>query len=97
MEISTAAEYQLNLNDLLEYKKLVLKMEDEMEKKENKLENIMKVYQDLKSIHEKTRMECGELNQKLIKSYDERNAMERKYKVEISKIESVTIYQYNKT
>lgn len=90
MEVSSVAEYQLNLNDLLEYKKLVAKMEDEMEQKENKLESIMKVYQDLKSIHEKTRMECGELNQKMIKSYDEKSAIERKYKAEISKIESVS-------
>ena len=40
--------YQETLDQLLEYRKLVARMEDEVTKKENEKQSIIQVYQDMK-------------------------------------------------
>ena len=76
------------LDDVLEHKKLIAKLEDELEKKEYELSSIMKIYQDLKTVYEKTRKECTDLNNKLITSYNDKNTLEQKYENEISRLKS---------
>ena len=76
------------LDDVLEHKKLIAKLEDELEKKEYELSSIMKIYQDLKTVYEKTRKECTDLNTKLITSYNDKNTLEQKYENEISRLKS---------
>ena len=76
------------LDDVLEHKKLIAKLEDELEKKEYELSSVMKIYQDLKTVYEKTRKECTDLNTKLITSYNDKNTLEQKYENEISRLKS---------
>ena len=73
-----------NLDEVLEMKKLISKLEDELEKSEYEKSSLMKIYQDLKVVYDKTRKECGDLNTKLINSYNEKNNLEKKYENEIS-------------
>ena len=77
-----------NLDEVLEMKKLISKLEDELEKSEYEKSSLMKIYQDLKVVYEKTRKECGDLNTKLINSYNEKNNLEKKYENEISLLKS---------
>ena len=77
-----------NLDEVLEMKKLISKLEDELEKSEYEKSSLMKIYQDLKVVYDKTRKECGDLNTKLINSYNEKNNLEKKYENEISLLKS---------
>ena len=66
-------------DELFEYKKLNAKLEDALEQKNSELTSMTKLYQELKSLNERSRRECDELNAKLIKSYTERSLIEKKY------------------
>ena len=66
-------------DELFEYKKLNAKLEDALEQKDSELTSMTKLYQELKSLNERSRRECDDLNAKLIKSYTERNLLEKKY------------------
>lgn len=83
--------YQLNLEDNIELRKLVAKLEDLLEKKQFEIDNLMKLHNDLKIMHEKTRKECGDLNQKLIQTFQEKSNNEKRYEAEIQRLRSVSI------
>lgn len=79
--------YQETLDQLLEYRKLVARMEDEVTKKENEKQSIIQVYQDMKVLYEKSRIECNDLNIKLKTIIEEKQNMENKYKSENSRLQ----------
>ena len=75
MEDNTPTTY----DELFEYKKLNAKLEDALEQKDTELTSMTNLYKELKSLNERSRRECDDLNAKLIKSYTERNLLEKKY------------------
>ena len=75
MEDNTPQTY----DELFEYKKLNAKLEDALEQKDAELTSMSNLYNELKSLNERARRECDDLNAKLIKSYTERNLLEKKY------------------
>lgn len=79
--------YQETLDQLLEYRKLVARMEDEVTKKENEKQSIIQVYQDMKVLYEKSRIECNDLNIRLKTIIEEKQNMENKYKSENSRLQ----------
>lgn len=79
--------YQETLDQLLEYRKLVARLEDEVTKKENEKQSIIQVYQDMKFLYEKSRTECNDLNIRLKTIIEEKEKMESKYKAENSRLQ----------
>ena len=79
--------YQETLDQLLEYRKLVARMEDEVTKKENEKQSIIQVYQDMKVLYEKSRIECNDLSIRLKTIIEEKQIMENKYKAENSRLQ----------
>ena len=79
--------YQETLDQLLEYRKLVARMEDEVTKKENEKQSIIQVYQDMKVLYEKSRIECNDLSFRLKTIIEEKQNMENKYKAENSRLQ----------
>ena len=79
--------YQETLDQLLEYRKLVARMEDEVTKKENEKQSIIQVYQDMKVLYEKSRIECNDLSIRLKTIIEEKQNMENKYKAENSRLQ----------
>ena len=56
---------QEHINDLIEYNRLVIKLEDELKKKSSENAIILKQNLDLKSLCQDLQIECDELNKKL--------------------------------
>ena len=77
---------QEQINDLIEYKRLVIKLEDELTKKSSEIEILSKHNLDLKSLYEQLQIECDELNQKLILKNSALKKLDKKYKEELEKI-----------
>jgi hypothetical protein len=88
-EYENFQDYQTNLENNIELRKAMTKLEDLLAKKHAENENLFKMHQDFKILHEKMRKECGELNQKLIVSYGEKSMTEKKYEAEISRLKNV--------
>ena len=85
---------QINLENNIELQKAIAKLEDLLSKKHTENENLIKMHNDFKELHEKIRKECGELSSKLISLHNEKNSQEKKYQSEIGKLRSVKIYTY---
>lgn len=83
--------YQINLEDNIELRKAIAKLEDLLSKKHLEIENITKLYQDFKLINEKNRKEVQELSSKLSQAYSEKSNSEKKYEAEIQKLKNVVI------
>jgi len=81
--------FQNNLDENIELKKCVAKLEELYSKEKKEKEEIQKIYENFKILNEKTRRECSDLNQKLIFSYQAKSQLEEKYESEISKNKQV--------
>ena len=76
------------INDLIEYKRLVIKLEDEINKKNSENSTLLKHNSDLKSLCQELQNECDDLNKKLISKNSEINKLNKKYKEELVIISS---------
>ena len=74
------------INDLIEYKRLILKLEDELNKKSTEISMLKKHYSDLKSLFDDIQVECDELNKKFLSKNSEIKKLEKKYEEEIKNI-----------
>jgi uncharacterized membrane protein len=81
--------YQINLEDNIEMRKAIAKLEDLLSKKQTEVQNITKLYEDFKLINDKNRKECIELSHKIAQNYSEKSNLEKKYEAEIHKLKSV--------
>ena len=70
------------INDLIEYKRLVNKLEDELNKKSSEISLLSKNNIDLKSLCQELQNECDEINKKLKLKNTEMKKLEKKYKEE---------------
>lgn len=80
--------YQSELESNIELRERILKLEDLLLKKHTENDALIKMHEDFKLLHERTRKECLELNQKLIQAYEKKNLQEKKYEGEIQKLKS---------
>jgi len=83
--------FQNNLDENIELKKCVAKLEELYSKEKREKDEIQKIYENFKFLNEKTRRECSDLNQKLAFSYQAKTQLEEKYEGEIAKYKSVYI------
>ena len=74
------------LNDLIEYKRLVIKLEDELKKKSLENAIVSKQNTELKSLCQDLQIECDELNKKLISKNSEMKKLDKKYKDELENV-----------
>jgi hypothetical protein len=80
--------YQSELESNMELRERILKLEDLLLKKHTENDALIKMHEDFKLLHERTRKECLELNQKLIQAYEKKNLQEKKYEGEIQKLKT---------
>jgi hypothetical protein len=83
--------YQTSLEDTIELRKAVAKLEDLLMKKHTEYDNVLRIYDDLKQVHEKVKKECKDLNEKYIMQYDELKKQEKHHEADIQKLKSVNI------
>ena len=76
------------INDLIQYKRLVYKLEDELKKKSSENSLILKLNEDLKVLYQNVQNECEELNKKLLFQYSEIKKLNKTHQEEIKKINS---------
>ena len=75
--------FEERINDLIEYKRLVIKLEDELNKKTSEISILNKQNTDLKSLFESIQVECDDLNKKLITKNSEMKKINKKYEEEL--------------
>jgi hypothetical protein len=80
--------YLTNLEDNIELRKAIAKLEDILNKKHSENELLLQVQQDLKTINEKLRKECSDLNLKLVTLLNDKKHLEKKHETEVSKLKS---------
>jgi hypothetical protein len=81
--------YQTSLEDAIELRKAVAKLEDLLMKKHIEYENLLKLYEDFKQFNEKTKKECKDMNEKYIALYEEKKRGEKQHEGEIQKLKTV--------
>ena len=79
-------EIQEQINDLIEYKRLVIKLEDELAKKNSEITILSKHNSDLKSLCQDLQTECDDLNKKLISKNSELKKLEKKQQEDLDNI-----------
>ena len=85
-EIPQPTTYQDILEQLLEFRKYSIKLERELEKKENEKQNYIKLYNDLKELHQKIQNQNEDLRQQIQTLFEEKLNMENQYKNENKKL-----------
>ena len=83
--------YQINLEENIELRKAIVRLEDLLSKKHTEFENLLNLYDDMKQINEKTKMECLVLNEKYMALFEDKRRMEKNYESEIQKVKNVYI------
>lgn len=81
-----AYSYQQYLEENINLKKIISKLEILIEKERSEKVSIQSLYEDFKLMHEKTRKELQEMSLKLTNSKNEKNTLEKKQEIEINKI-----------
>jgi hypothetical protein len=82
--------YQTSLEDSIELRKAIAKLEDLLTKKHAEYENVVNLYEDFKQIHEKLKKDCKDLNEKYIMLYEEMKRQQKQHETEVQKIKSVS-------
>jgi hypothetical protein len=80
------SDFSSQLNDLIEYKKLVVKLEESLKSKEEENQKISKANSDLKDLIEEMKSELNEQNQKILQQYSEIKNITKKYESEINNL-----------
>ena len=68
--------YETNLNEILEYRKTISSLQNELSNKDNELNSVFLLYNDLKSLHEKLTEENQSLHKQIITILQEKEQME---------------------
>ena len=88
VNMDKAFSYQQYLEENIELKKIVSKLENLLTKERSEKTALQKVHEDFKQIHEKTRKELQELNTKLLNSFNEKMTLEKRFEMELQKQKS---------
>ena len=71
-------------DELIQYKRLTYKLEDELKQKSSENSLLKKLNDDLKSLLKNIQNECEDLNQKLLAQYSENKNLKKKHQIEIN-------------
>jgi len=71
-------------DELIQYKRLAYKLEDELKQKSSENSLLKKLNEDLKSLLKNVQSECEDLNQKLLAQYLENKNLKKKHQIEIN-------------
>jgi hypothetical protein len=91
IKMNDNSDYHITLEDNLELRKAVAKLEDALMKKHHEYENMQKIYEGLKELNEKTRKECRDINDKYLLIYEERRRSEKQHEMEKLSLKNVSI------
>ena len=80
------SDFSSQINDLIEYKKLVVKLEESLKSKEEENQKISKANSDVKDLIEEMKSELNEQNQKILRQYSEIKNITKKYESEINNL-----------
>ena len=81
--------FQLNIEDNIELRKAIVRLEDIISKKHTEYENLLSLYEDMKQINEKTKKECLTINEKYMELFEDKRKIEKYYESEVNKLRSV--------
>ena len=70
--------YQTLLEENVEYKKIITKLENLLTKERSEKLSLQKIHEEFKNLHEKTRKELLDMNNKLVNIYNEKSTLEKK-------------------
>ena len=65
------SDFSSQINDLIEYKKLVVKLEETLKLKEEEIQKILKMNSDLKDFCDEMKKELNNQSQKIIQQHSE--------------------------
>jgi hypothetical protein len=81
--------YQAHLEEAIELRKAIAKLEDLLTKKHIENENLKQIYEDFKIIHERVKKENKDLNEKTIILFEDKKSEQKAFEAEIKKLKSV--------
>lgn len=81
--------YRENLEQTIEYKKLVDKLENEISKKDDQIKRTLKLYDELKAINESNLKENKELKLQIEQLFKDIETLKQKYREKIEKIKKM--------
>lgn len=87
--LDKAQSYQELLEENVELRKAVSKLQNVLTKEHSEKETLKKIHSEFKEIHERTRKELHELNTKLLNSYAEKSTLEKRLDQELAKQKSL--------
>ena len=80
------SDFSSKINDLIEYKKLVVKLEEALKSKEEENQKISKINSDLKDLIEEMKIELNNQSQKNMQQYSEIKNITKKYESDINNL-----------
>ncbi len=86
--------YQAFLDENIELKKIINKLENQLKRENSEKLSLQRLHEDFKILHEKTRKELSDINNRLIATINEKNIQERRFENEIDKLK--TFYEKQK-
>ena len=84
-QMQSVFSYQQYLEENIELKKIISKLETSLSNHINEKNSLIKIYEDFKLIHEKTKKELNELVQKNLSQTNEKITMEKKFELELQR------------
>ena len=80
------SDFSSQINDLIEYKKLIVKVEEALKLKEEENQKILKTNLDLRELIDEMKIELNNQNQKIIQQHSEIKNISKKYENEINQL-----------
>ena len=80
------SDFNSQINDLIEYKKLIVKLEEALKLKEEENQRKLKINLDLKELIEEMKKELNSQNQRIIQQQSEIKNISKKYENEINQL-----------
>ena len=80
------SDFSSQINDLIEYKKLIVKLEEALKLKEEENQKILKTNLDLRELIDEMKIELNNQNQKIIQQHSEIKNISKKYENEINQL-----------
>ena len=80
------SDFSSQINDLIEYKKLIVKLEEALKLKEEENQKILKTNLDLKELIDEMKIELNNQNQRIIQQHSEIKNISKKYENEINQL-----------
>ena len=80
------SDFSSQINDLIEYKKLVVKLEEALKLKEDENQKILKTNSELKDLTNEMKIELNKQSQKIIQQYTQLKNISKNYENQINEL-----------